>query len=395
MTSINRVKAAALIVAVLALAAFFIYQKPLHHSPGGHQTKAYPRGKLIQTSSSASAVRPALALPAAETPEVTAAGPFHKALAALKSTTSADESRKILANFRSFLDSLPPDLAAAVITRFLADPANNATTHIDFSLNSTGFLNGHPSFRVALLDWLGQIDPRQAGVVAAQILVTPTDADEWAVSLRNYARAHPTPDSQAFLRTKTEELIRNPEWRVNPSIGFFESFDLLVHIRAIESTGLLSDLVSNPNPEGKSLAHAAFLTLDRLALREPVAMMEQFAARPELTKSRGEMVANLFARADLRDPAQQHLVRSYLLDPARSAAELDAFAGVYPNANFFISKNLLTENLTLVRDEITARDAAALAIVNGWLAEPAFVTVKYHLTAIQQRLTTFVGQTAK
>ncbi len=396
MTSINRVKAMALLIAVFVVTAFFIFQRPLHRNPGEKQTKADPLGTAIQTAAGASSGQPALVHPSSsESAEADATMRLHRAPAALKSAASTADARKILADLRSYLDSLSPDLAAAVITSFLADPANNAATRIDFSISQTGFLDGHPSLRVALLDWFGQIDPRQAGVVAAQILATPTDADEWAVSLRNFARAHPAAESQAFLRAKAEELIRNPKWRVNPSVGFFESFDVLVHTRATESTGLLSDLVSDRSPQGKPLAHAAFLTLDRLTIREPAAMMEQLAARPELTQARGEMVANLFARADLRDEAQRTLVRGYLLDPARTATDLTAFAGVYPNANFSISKNLLSENMTLSRDEITARDAAALAIVNAWLADPSFEQVKPHLTTIHQRLTTFVGQTAK
>ena len=385
--------AAALLVAVFALAAFFLFQRPLHRNPGENPTKADPLGTAIQTSAGVSSGQPALEHPSSEPAVSDATLRLRRALTALKSAATAEDARKILADLRSYLDSLPPDLAAVVITTFLADPANNATTHIDFSISRSGFLDGQPSLRVALLDWLGQIDPRQAGVVAAQVLATPTDADEWAVSLRNYARAYPTADNQAFLRAKTEELIRNPAWRVNPSIGFFEAFDVLVHTRATESTGLLSDLVSDHSPQGKPLAHAAFLTLDRLMIREPAATLEQLAARPELTQARGEMVANLFARADLRDEAQRTLVRSYLLDPARTAAEFAAFAGVYPNANFFISKNLLSENMTLSRDEITTRDAAALAIVNAWLADPSFEQVKPHLTAIHQRLENFVSQT--
>lgn len=388
-------KAAALLIAVLAVAAFFIFQRPLHRNPGESQARVNPMATAADTATGTASGQTAMPRPSHEPAESLARKRLDSALAALKSTTSADAARKILVELRAYLDSLPPELAAAVITGFLANSANNATTHIDFSISQTGFLDGQPSLRVALLDWLGQIDPRQAGVVAAQILATPTDADEWAVSLRNYAHAYQTTESNAFLRTKTEEMLRNPAWRVNPSIGFFESFDVLVHTRATESTGLLGELVADHSPAGKPLAHASFLTLDRLTLREPAAMMKQLAARPEVTHARGEMVANLFARADLRDPDQKQLVRSYLLDPTRTAAELSAFAGVYPNANFTISKNLLSESMTLSRDEIVARDAAALGFVNDWIVDPNFVTVKSALINIRQRLSIFASQSSE
>ncbi len=374
MTSINRTKAAALLVLLSALTAFHFSRQP-ERGPAGHVANTDPGKTQVHHSTGANAGQPDPEHPPSIPTKSAAKERLNLALANLKNASSAADSRKILDDLRSYLDSLPPGLAAEVITGFLANPSNNAPTHIEFAIGQSGYLDGHPSLRIALLDWLGEIDPQQAGVVAAQILSTPTDADEWAISLRNYANAYQTTEGNAFLRSKTEEMLRNPAWRANPSIGFFESFDVLVHTRATGSTPLLSDLVADRTPEGKPLAHASFLTLDRLTLREPAAMMEQLAARPDLTQARGEMVANLFARADIADPTQQQLVRNYLLDPARTATELSAFAGVFPNANFTISKNLLSENLTQTRDEITTRDAAALQVVDSWLADPAFATV--------------------
>lgn len=396
MTINNKIKtAAALLMVVLALVIFYLLQKPRDHGARGSQDSVGPVAAPSPPASFSKTNQPASPPATTVAPETNTTQALLTALAKLQSSTDINQSRKILAELRAYLDSRPPDLAAAVITRFLAAPANNAPTRIDFSISPSGFLNGHPSLRVALLDWLGQIDPRQAGIVATKILATPTDADEWSVSLRNYARANPSAESHSFLRAKTEEMIRHPAWRKNPSIGFFEAFDVLVHTHATSSTELLSELVIDRSPEGKPLAHAAFLTLDRLTLREPKAMMEQFTTRPELTQARGEMVANLIARADLREPDQQQLVRNYLLDPTRNVNELNAFAGIYPNANFAISPNLLSENITFSREEITARDTAALTVINNWLADPAFVPVKSHLLTIQQRLETYIEQAKK
>lgn len=384
--------AAALLTAILALVIYYHRQKPGEPGAKESQARINPTAPSSQPASIANTTQPAPPPAANQPPETNTLQPLLTALAKLQTGTDVTQSRKILAELRAYLDSLPPDQAAALITRFLADPSNNAPTRIEYSLNPTGFLDGHPSLRVALLDWLGQIDPRQAGIVAEKILATPTDADEWSVSLRNYARANSSAASHAFLRAKTEEMIRYPAWRKNPSIGFFEAFDVLVHTRATASTELLSEIVIDRSPEGKPLAHAAFLTLDRLTLREPKVMLEKLTARTDLTQARGEMVANLIARADLREPDQQQLVRNYLLAPTRTAAELSAFAGIYPNANFAISKNLLSENITYSREEITARDTAALAIVNDWLTDPAFAPVKSHLTIMHQRLVIFVSQ---
>ena len=317
------------------------------------------------------------------------------ALAAVKGIATASEARQVLLELRAYLASLPPELASAVIADFLSDPSRDAPTRIEFSIGKTGFLDGHPTLRVALLDWLGQIHPAQAGVVAEKILATPTHADEWAVSLRNYARASSDSESREFLQAKTEELIRNQVWRENPSVGFLEAFDILVHAHATESSALLGELVADQTPEGKAIAHAAYLTLDRLTICEPVAMMKQLAGQPNLTKVRGPMVANMFARADLRDPEQRKLVRDYLLDPARRSGELDAFAGVYPNASFAISKNLLTETRTPTGEELAAHDAAVFEIIKTWLKDPALERVKPYLTTMHNRLAAFVHQASR
>ena len=107
------------------------------------------------------------------------------------------------------------------------------------------------------------------------------------------------------------------------------------------------------------------------------------------------MVANMFARADLRQEDQRDLVRAYLLDPARTEQELRAFAGVYPNNNYAISKNLLTANTTAQGADLAAHDRAALVLVTQWLNDPQFESVKPHIQPMHRRLTTFVGQAGR
>lgn len=315
---------------------------------------------------------------------------LEEGLAALREAGNAQDARQILADLRAYLDILPADLAADVIAGFLGDPFRDAATGIPFAVGEGGSLEGYPSLRVALLDWLLESDAARAGEVAEEILAAPTHPDEWAVALRNYARAVPDVGSREFLRRKTEELIRNPDWRAEPSIGYLHAFDVLVHTRATQSSPLLAELAADTSEEGRARAHASFLTLDRLTIREPVAMMRQLAARPELIKARDRMVANMFARADLRSAEQRELVRDYLLDPSRTNQELEAFAGVYPNANLMISNNLLTRTPRRSGEELRAHDAAVLPIVEEWLEAPDFAPVRKHLETMHERLRTFV-----
>ena len=372
----------------LLVAIIFFNRSPDSRHPG--DTHAAGRPPATAPESAATSVRPAA--PSQRTGAATQAdadGCLRSALDALNASSTADDARKILADLHAYLTSLPPGLAAAAITGFLADPARDAATHIEFAIGKDGALAGQPSLRVALLDWLGKIDPQQAGLLAKQILATPTAADEWAVCLRNYARVNTDAAANEYLRIKTEELIANPKWRDNPSVGFLESFDVLVHTHATASTPLLSYLIQQK--DRRDLAHAGFLTLDRLVQSDPAAVMPQLAADRALQQSRPEMVANMLARADLRDTTQQQLVRTWLLDPDRTAAELSAFAGVYPNNNRFVSNNLLTTESPQAGAALAEHDRQVLEILKSWAADPACQPIATPLRTMIFRLNSFVA----
>jgi hypothetical protein len=102
--------------------------------------------------------------------------------------------------------------------------------------------------------------------------------------------------------------------------------------------------------------------------------------------------ADYFARANVSDPQQRQILESYLLDPAISTAELQTFAGIYPNANFMVSPNLLTQASTPGHDALMNLDAQALAVAQEWLADPRFAQVAPELQTITQRLEGFAAQ---
>jgi hypothetical protein len=317
--------------------------------------------------------------------------PLASAFAGLRETADRDEARRTLAGLRTSLEALPADQAVAAIRRFLAEGDDRASG-LSFEIASDGSLVEWPTFRTFLLDALPGIDPAAAAAVGREILSRATSADEWALALRNVARGEPSAASAAFLRSKTEELISNAAWQADPSIGYLNAFDVLVHIESTASTPLLSGLVQRK--DRKDLAHAGFLTLDRLVQRQPADMLARLAADPALGDSRPEMVAQQFARADLRDPSQRAIVASWLLDPAREPAELRAFAGVYPNHNRFVSRNLLTSEVGIPGPDLAAHDREALRVVAGWAADPGFAAIRDHLGAMVSRLQGFVGSRA-
>jgi len=319
----------------------------------------------------------------------TGADPLVSAASRLRGKPAAPAARQTLADLRAALAAMSKDEAVAWIEQYISS-GKDETTGLEFEIGADGAMTGWPTFRTFLLDALLGIDPAAAARISRDILAKPTTADEWALALRNLGRTGTGPETDSFLRERTAALIANPEWQTQPSVGYLNAFDVLVHTRATDSTPLLSGLIQNK--ARKDLAHAAFLTLDRLVQREPVAELTQLAADRALQASRPEMTAQQFARADLRDPAQLALVKSWLLDPARTPTELRSFAGVYPNNNRFVSHNLLTADSQPAGADLAAHDRAALAIVTAWQADPAFQPVAEHLATMVARLNEFTGQ---
>lgn len=336
------------------------------------------------------AIPAAFAPPAPHTPP-TIAALLDDALAQIKAAGDAQASREILAALRRRLDALPRDLASREVQTFLS-LKRDAPTRLDVTVQAGGRLGDTSSLRVFLLDYLGQIDRPAAAAAGREILGTPTSADEWAVSLRNVAWAEDTPDTLAYLRAKAREMIANAEWRQSPSAGFLEAFDVIVHARGFDLTPQLGALVRDK--ENRAVAHAAYLTLDRLTLADPARALEALSARPELMEGREQTRANFFARADVRDPLQRSLLESYLIDPRRSTEELQTFAGLFPNVNQMISGNLLTLTPTPGNADMAARDRAAIATVEAWLADPRFSRLRPHLSATRARLEGLLPQAA-
>lgn len=308
-------------------------------------------------------------------------------------TTSLPErpGREHLDALRSRLRALPAEQAVAEIRSFL-ESGDDRSTGLAFEIGGDGSLLGWPTLRVFLLDLLQGIDPAAAARISREVLDSPTSADEWALALRNVANGEASPEVAGFLRAKTEELIRNPEWQEKPSVGYLNAFDVLVHTGATESAPLLSGIVQRK--DRRDLAHAGFLTLDRLTQREPVDMLTRLKADTTLHASRPEMVAQQFARADLRVEAQREVVKGWLLDPARTALELRTFAETYPNNNQMVSNNLLTTELRIAGGELAKHDREALTLVRGWQSDPAFQKISPYLATMDERLSGFVQESS-
>lgn len=310
----------------------------------------------------------------------------------LKSSSGAESSRKIFADLRRTLAALPNEVASARIREAL-DSGADAPSRLGFTIGRDGFLKDPSSLRVFLLDYLGQVDPAAAAAYAERILGSLSSPDEWAVSLRNYARGTTNADARTFLQQKLREMMRHEPWQNDPSVGFLEAFDVAVHAGGTELLPDLSGLLRQN--ENKAVAHAAYLALDRLTIQDPVAVLAKLEAEPDLMAGREATRANYFARANVGDPQQRTILENYLLDPLRSEAELKAFVGLFPSGNFMVSQNLLTRVSTPSGDAITRQDREALQVVNGWLVDPRFDQLKPRLQDLKTRLENFVSQSGK
>ena len=310
------------------------------------------------------------------------------AASALASAQTAAERNPALAQLRQALVNGSTDEKVAAIRKLL-DSKTDAATGLSFKPGKNGSLAEAPTLRTFLLDELARLDPAAAATVAREILNTSTSPDEWAVALRNLARGDTGADARMLLASKMGELLRNQAWQRDTAAGYLEAFDTAVFLGGTELLSPLADLLrQKDNP---ALAHAAFLALDRLAFNEPAQVLAALEKNPEWLQGREETRADYFARADVSNAAQRGIVENYLLDAVRSPAELQAFAGVFPNANFMVSQNLLTESKTLDHATIVSRDAASLKVVNAWLADARFEKIRPQLIKLQTRLEQFVN----
>ena len=354
---------------------------------------ALPQTQVVPATIQASAPQtaPALTVMATRTnnPTDASARGLQEMFGSFKTVKDAKAARQSLAELRRALSAMPTAAAVAAIRQFL-DSKEDASTHLGFKVAANGLLDEAPTLRTFLLDELARLDPAAAADYAKVVLANMDSPDEWAVALRNLALGNTSTEARALLLQKTEQMLQYAPWQQNPSTGFLEAFDVAVYLGGTDLMPALSSLVrQQDNP---AVAHAAYLALDRLVISDATTTLNAMQADPDLMQGRELTRANYFARADVRDPQQRQVLESYLLDPRIGAAEIAAFAGVYPNANFMISPNLITQTQPPARAALTSRDAASLAVAQQWLADPRFANLGPELQNIIVRLQTFVQQ---
>ena len=281
---------------------------------------------------------------------------------------------------KNLLSFLSPEAASETIRRYL-EFQEDVPTMLPFRIGPDGSLISAPTMRVFLLDYWWKVDPKSAGEYLPIIWSESKSAEEWAVTLRNYGRANPAPESQNYLRGKLLEMLQTESWQDNPSDGYWEAFKMAVSLRDTSFVPVLAQLMQKPKTFDQAL-HAlelwVFVDLEVAA--------EVFDWDFDLFEGPTMARVRLFSRADVRDFRQREALEKYLLNPAVQSDELQEFAGIYPNTHFYGVCNSGTQGSAFSESEVASREDMALQYVRDWQHDERFSKLHPFLIEIQQRL---------
>jgi hypothetical protein len=306
---------------------------------------------------------------------------IRETLVQLRAETDPEKSRLLLEALRQQLvEANAKAESVEAILGFLRS-GQDAATGLAFRVGPKHALAESPTLRTALLDWLGQLDPAAAADYAVQVFEAMASPEEYALALRNFAQGRP--EQRDELRNHFNRLLTHAPWSNPPAAGYLESFDVVPHLADPTFVNPLGALLA-PSSQ-PSLRHASLVALDRLVLANPPGALTEMLNGQALT-DQPLVRASFLARVDIREPGQRELVERYLLEPSLSDRELDKFVHLFPNANRFVSHNLLTESGGRPLADLAVLDATALEQVRAWQAQPRFARLQTPLKELENRL---------
>lgn len=338
-------------------------------------------------ASSTVAKTPAPDTPAA--PDLALLARFQSFRSRLLAGMPRDEVLATLADLKKQVHDLPPEVAAATLIALLK-LGDDAPTGLAFVVGSEGVLEESPSYRVALLDLLGQTEPDAIVSYSRSILSETTRPDEYAIGLRNLAWLNHEKQLDREIIGAFTTLLDRTDWRTAPTAGYLEAFDVAV---AIGGPSMLAQLVSVlrlTTPDGRvtepGVNRAAFIALDRIMLREPDLVAGVYVADPSFMDFAPNHRASLLSRLDPASPTQAQALRTFLQSTPADGPVLNYFARIFPNENYFDGNRLVTSWAPPGPDRVGDRDARVLTFVNTLIADPAYARVAPALQTIRDRL---------
>jgi len=179
-------------------------------------------------------------------------------------------------------------------------------------------------------------------------------------------------------------MLGHKAWINHPDFGYLQSFDVIVHVGGADFVPELTRIIRDK--QAPAVGYAAYLSLDRLVQLNPALVLEKLGEDSALLAGREGLRADLFARADVRDPRQRRIVEDYLLRIASRPNEAHAFLSGFPNANFIQTYNLLTKWSPRTPSEQKALDHASLALLQKWAEDSRFVDFRVQIQQARARL---------
>jgi len=291
-------------------------------------------------------------------------------------------SAALEATRNSFLE-LPPDEAAAALIAEL-ESGIDLQTGLPLLPGSGGSLAASSTYRVALLDWLGQSSPTDALAYSRQVLQQTTSPDEYALAMRNIAWAKESTSGDAELTAAFNEMLSRPDWLISPSRGYLEAIDVAVAVGGADMLRQIASLVGMRDGTTHPADFAASLALDRMLLRQPELVTSTLAGDPTFLDWSPKARARLMSRSDIRQPVQKEALYRYLSNPAISSAELAEFGKRFPNLSFIRGNRLVTTDVPL--SSFRGIDEPSLNVIAQWRSDPALQHAEPALEEINRRL---------
>jgi len=251
-------------------------------------------------------------------------------------------TRDVLSRLRVNLTSLPEEIAAAAIVRFL-DSGDDAPTGLPFIVGPEGVMASVPTLRTALLDLLPSLDPEVALENARSIIARRGSPDEYALALRNIAWNDLQGDLREELAASFDQMLSMETWRARPSDGFLEAFDIAVELADPARFEAIASVTREAiASENQPLSRAAFITLDRMTLRNPDLLADTLHREPDWMSFAPRQRASLVSRLDITRPGDSDAFLNYLNNPNLSDDELTYFGKLFPNGNYLTGHRLVT-----------------------------------------------------
>ena len=291
----------------------------------------------------------------------------------LRKATTQEEKNDIIREIEEFIKAGKDSKEAALAMAGFLRQGIDADTGLDFLLSEEGGgLETAPSFRLMLLDNIMESD-REIGLqVSREVMDQLTNADEYAISLKNlvaYDR------DQAFRKEsegRFETLMNQSQWLENPSAGVLESFDFATQFSSRNAFGIIATVLKE-HDEAK-YANAFGLAADRMMLRNQGEIVKTYLEAPDdFLQYEGESEAYtrsvLLSRMDITRPEGLDAFTRYLNSFATPNEELTNFIGFFPNAIYFAGPRLVTSEEHGAVRSILDKDEEVLAIVQNLVKE--------------------------